>query len=115
MLRFVKSRRHWPGTRSRTNVSLGGPCLRNCIANRTNLNPVNLRCRSQNFDVEFKLTPQFFSLETGNVFVSPTSQPLSNHITCTEFTAAVHGFRSRRSKVSQVLCLAGDQCESAIL
>src|SRR5204863_2521757 len=95
MLLFVISRRHRPGTRRRTNVSLGGPCLRNCIGNLSNLKEGRLpavifefrRLPKPSFLAHFELTIDLlcFFVKDREMFLSP------RRITCSWIASLLLG------------------------
>src|SRR5262245_10202989 len=67
-------------------------------------------------DSNSRLTCEFFALNTGNVFSQSPRRPRSDCIarhSC--FDTACHGCSSPGQKVSQVLRLACNECESTIL
>src|SRR5258707_1326445 len=85
MLLFVISRRPRPGTRPRTNVSLGGPCLRNCIGNLSNLK--ERRLPKPSFLAHFELTIDLlcFFVKDREMFLSP------RRITCSWIASLLLG------------------------
>src|SRR6476620_10115487 len=63
-----------------------------------------------------RLTCGFFALNTGNVFFHSTCRPRSDRITRRgNSDTARDGRSSAKQKISEMLCLARDQREGAIL
>src|SRR4029079_16813761 len=122
-LRRPKKRRQ---TREPANASLGGTCLRYRIKNPTDLKEEGLPSPHLNSDgcpsdrsfvhAKWQLTCGFFALNTGNVFSESARHPRSDRIIPRgNSDAARDGRISAEQKISEMLCLAGDQREGAIL